>query len=175
MSAARFRPSGRLRGTLTPPPDKSISHRAVLLGAVADGGEPRHLGDLFHDPGEWEAIRAELEESQVSRRTVRLRGARGLSTPPIDDIESYWTPAEKAQAMSMLARSVSHALSLGFTQQELKQNAEARATLNDVVQRGITVTQHKDGETQAEVLWPPPAVQDEPVAASRLEGHQYQQ
>ncbi|MFC4171333.1 LLM class flavin-dependent oxidoreductase [Microvirga sp. GCM10011540] len=35
-----------------------------------------------------------------------LRGARGLSRPPIDDIESYWSPAEKAQAMRMLARSV---------------------------------------------------------------------
>ena len=35
-----------------------------------------------------------------------LRGARGLSQPPIDDIESYWSPAEKAQAMRMLARSL---------------------------------------------------------------------
>jgi alkanesulfonate monooxygenase SsuD/methylene tetrahydromethanopterin reductase-like flavin-dependent oxidoreductase (luciferase family) len=35
-----------------------------------------------------------------------FRGARGLSRPPIDDIESYWRPAEKAQAMQMLARSV---------------------------------------------------------------------
>jgi len=31
--------------------------------------------------------------------------------------------------------------------------------MDDVVQRGITVTQHRDGETQSEVLWPPPAVQ----------------
>ena len=35
-----------------------------------------------------------------------LRGERGLSRPPIDDIESYWTPAEKAQALQMLARSI---------------------------------------------------------------------
>ncbi len=35
-----------------------------------------------------------------------FRGARGLSPPPIDDIESYWTPREKAQAMAMLARSI---------------------------------------------------------------------
>jgi len=35
-----------------------------------------------------------------------LRGSRGLSQPPIDDIESYWSPAEKTQAMSMLARSI---------------------------------------------------------------------
>ncbi len=35
-----------------------------------------------------------------------FRGARGLSQPPIDDIESYWTPMEKAQAARMLARSI---------------------------------------------------------------------
>jgi luciferase family oxidoreductase group 1 len=35
-----------------------------------------------------------------------FRGSRGLSQPPIDDIESYWSPAEKAQAMSMLTRSI---------------------------------------------------------------------
>jgi luciferase family oxidoreductase group 1 len=35
-----------------------------------------------------------------------FRGSRGLSQPPIDDIESYWSPMEKAQAMSMLARSI---------------------------------------------------------------------
>ncbi|MHB1468698.1 MAG: 3-phosphoshikimate 1-carboxyvinyltransferase [Solirubrobacteraceae bacterium] len=32
----RFEPSGRLFGTLAPPPDKSISHRAALLGAMSD-------------------------------------------------------------------------------------------------------------------------------------------
>ena len=35
-----------------------------------------------------------------------FRGARGLSQPPIDDIETYWSPAEKTQAMRMLARSI---------------------------------------------------------------------
>ncbi|MEJ7875373.1 MAG: 3-phosphoshikimate 1-carboxyvinyltransferase [Solirubrobacterales bacterium] len=37
MSAQRFEPSGALSGSLTPPPDKSISHRAALLGAMASG------------------------------------------------------------------------------------------------------------------------------------------
>ena len=32
-----------------------------------------------------------------------FRGARGLLKPPIDDIESYWTPSEKIQASRMLA------------------------------------------------------------------------
>ncbi|HML27795.1 MAG TPA: LLM class flavin-dependent oxidoreductase, partial [Hyphomicrobium sp.] len=35
-----------------------------------------------------------------------VRGARQLSQPPIEDIESYWSPREKAQATAMLARSI---------------------------------------------------------------------
>jgi luciferase family oxidoreductase group 1 len=35
-----------------------------------------------------------------------FRGERGLSRPPIDDIDSYWTPAEKAQALQWLSRSI---------------------------------------------------------------------
>ena len=38
-------------------------------------------------------------------RRVLFRGARGLSQPPIDDIES-WSPSAKAQAARMLARSI---------------------------------------------------------------------
>ena len=35
-----------------------------------------------------------------------LRGERMLSRPPIDDIDSYWSPPEQAQARRMLARSI---------------------------------------------------------------------
>ena len=37
--------------------------------------------------------------------TNMIRNTRGQMRPPIDDIETYWTPAEKAQAMRMLACS----------------------------------------------------------------------
>src|SRR3954453_11942964 len=37
MSAVRFDPVSRLEGELTTPPDKSISHRAAILGAMSDG------------------------------------------------------------------------------------------------------------------------------------------
>ncbi len=37
MSARRFESSGPLQGALAPPPDKSISHRAALLGAIGEG------------------------------------------------------------------------------------------------------------------------------------------
>ncbi|WP_158742113.1 LLM class flavin-dependent oxidoreductase [Acidisphaera sp. L21] len=37
--------------------------------------------------------------------TNLFRGTRGKLLPPIDDIETYWSPSEKAQAMGMLACS----------------------------------------------------------------------
>lgn len=37
METARFEPRGPLAGALTPPADKSISHRAAIFGAIADG------------------------------------------------------------------------------------------------------------------------------------------
>ena len=36
QTSARFEPSGSLTGSVTPPADKSISHRAALFGAMAD-------------------------------------------------------------------------------------------------------------------------------------------
>jgi 3-phosphoshikimate 1-carboxyvinyltransferase len=33
----RFEPAGALRGELRPPPDKSVSHRAALIGGMAEG------------------------------------------------------------------------------------------------------------------------------------------
>jgi luciferase family oxidoreductase group 1 len=47
-----------------------------------------------------------LATTQQMSFTNLIRGARGLSRPPIDDIESYWEPAEKAHVMGMLARSI---------------------------------------------------------------------
>jgi luciferase family oxidoreductase group 1 len=47
-----------------------------------------------------------LATTQQMSFTNMFRGRRGLSQPPIDDIETYWSPAEKAQAMQMLARSI---------------------------------------------------------------------
>lgn len=36
----------RLRGTISPPPDKSISHRAAIFGAIADGCS--HIGNFLY-------------------------------------------------------------------------------------------------------------------------------
>jgi 3-phosphoshikimate 1-carboxyvinyltransferase len=59
---AKFEPSGRLSGTITPPADKSISHRAALFGAMAD--EPVGVRNY---------LRAEDTESTLN--AVRALGA----------------------------------------------------------------------------------------------------
>ncbi|MET0222570.1 MAG: LLM class flavin-dependent oxidoreductase [Tardiphaga sp.] len=47
-----------------------------------------------------------LWTTQQMSFTNMFRGTRGLSQPPIDDIETYWSPAEKAQAMGMLRLAI---------------------------------------------------------------------
>ena len=47
-----------------------------------------------------------LATTQQMSFTDMFRGTRGLSKPPIDDIETYWSGAEKAQASHMLAFSI---------------------------------------------------------------------
>jgi len=60
--------------------------------------------NIIAAPTDREAVR--LATTQQMSFTNIFRGARGLSQPPIDDIETYWTPREKMQAQHMLARSI---------------------------------------------------------------------
>ncbi len=78
---SRFKPSGQL--------DRPYAMVGVNVIAAGTDGEARRLAT-----------------TQQMAFANMFRGARGLSQPPIDDIETYWTPAEKAQAMRMLARSI---------------------------------------------------------------------
>jgi luciferase family oxidoreductase group 1 len=53
-----------------------------------------------------DATARRLATSQQMSFADLVRGVRGYTRPPIDDIETYWTPMEKAQAGRMLAESV---------------------------------------------------------------------
>lgn len=55
---------------------------------------------------ETDAEAKRLATTQQMSFVNMFRGARGLSQPPIDDIESYWSLSEKAQVQRMLARSI---------------------------------------------------------------------
>ena len=76
----RFQPSAQL--------DRPYAMVGVNVIAADTDEEARHL---FTSPQQ--------------SFTNLFRGARGKLQPPIDDIESYWTPSEKAQAMNMLSCS----------------------------------------------------------------------
>ena len=86
MSAARFEPSGPLRGTLAPPPDKSISHRAALIAAMGDGecrveryldaADTRSTLDAVRALGARVEVKADDEDAAtVTIGGVGLRGA----------------------------------------------------------------------------------------------------
>jgi luciferase family oxidoreductase group 1 len=55
---------------------------------------------------ETDAEARRLATTQQMSFTSIFRDARGLSKPPIDDIETYWTPLEKAQVGRMMACSI---------------------------------------------------------------------
>jgi luciferase family oxidoreductase group 1 len=78
---ARFKPSAQL--------DKSYAMVGVNIIAAESDAEAKRLATT----------------QQMSFANI-FRGARKLSQPPIDDIETYWSPMEKVQAGRMLARSI---------------------------------------------------------------------
>ena len=83
----RFAPSGRLRGRVSAPPDKSISHRAALLGAMTD--EPVRIHgylDAADTNSTLQALRSlgaliEQRDAEVTVRGVGLREAREVTNP----------------------------------------------------------------------------------------------
>jgi len=96
VSGERVRPMrGPLQGALRVPGDKSISHRALLFGALADG-ETRiegllNAGDCLATQGCLRALGVGIERMEEGGVTVQGRGLRGglqASTGPIDCIRS---------------------------------------------------------------------------------------
>ena len=77
-----------------------------MPGAVANpqGGVDRGRAVIADAESDAEARR--LATTQQMSFVNLIRGARGLGQAPIDDIETYWSPMEKAQALRMLACSI---------------------------------------------------------------------
>jgi len=87
--AARVRPSPRLRGELRLPGDKSISHRALLMAALADGASTIEGAgdgvDVRSTAGIVRTLGAAVDRRPDAGRTVSYRvvspGADGLRQP----------------------------------------------------------------------------------------------
>jgi 3-phosphoshikimate 1-carboxyvinyltransferase len=91
MSSARFDPSGPLRGSLRPPSDKSISHRAALIAAMGEGGTMIEgyldAADTRSTLAAVEALGARVEggdDSLSSQLRVHGVGLRGAESADID-------------------------------------------------------------------------------------------
>jgi 3-phosphoshikimate 1-carboxyvinyltransferase len=77
----RFEPSGPLRGSVVPPADKSISHRAALFGAMSD--EPVTVRNYLYAEDTLSTLHAlrvlgagvDMHEDELVIRGVGLRGA----------------------------------------------------------------------------------------------------
>ena len=79
------RPSGPLRGEIRVPGDKSISHRSVMLGAIADG-ETRIGGllegeDVLATVAAFRAMGVEIDGPAGGHAVVRGVGCDGLAAP----------------------------------------------------------------------------------------------
>jgi 3-phosphoshikimate 1-carboxyvinyltransferase len=86
----RVQPGGRIAGTLTVPGDKSISHRALMLGAIAQG-DTRISGflagvDCLSTLRALEALGVQIERLRETEVLVHGVGAAGLAAPaaPLD-------------------------------------------------------------------------------------------
>jgi 3-phosphoshikimate 1-carboxyvinyltransferase len=86
----KIAPGAALRGHIAVPGDKSISHRAVLLGAIADGETSvRGFGrsqDTEATIGAVRALGATVHDDEVDALRIAGVGLRGLQNPgePID-------------------------------------------------------------------------------------------
>jgi luciferase family oxidoreductase group 1 len=87
---ALFQAIDLYRARFTPSPHNATSHAMAGVNVI--------LADS-------DAEAQRLFTSIQMRFADMFRGARGYLKPPIEDIEAYWSPSEKAQASRMLACS----------------------------------------------------------------------
>ena len=73
MSTVRVDPSGPLKGTLVPPPDKSISHRMALLGAMSD--TPVRIANYLEAEDTLSTLRAVAGARRARRAARRTRSS----------------------------------------------------------------------------------------------------
>lgn len=78
-------PGGTVGGELTIPGDKSISHRALMLGGIAEGRTEIHgflaSEDCLATLAALRAMGVRVEQPQATRVSVHGVGVRGLSAP----------------------------------------------------------------------------------------------
>jgi 3-phosphoshikimate 1-carboxyvinyltransferase len=97
MSQLTVHPSASLQGSVRVPGDKSISHRALMFGALADGRSRIDgflpSGDCLATLGCLQALGIKIDRHDETALTVHGRGLRGLQKPaaPLNCVRSGTT------------------------------------------------------------------------------------
>ena len=89
-----FRPGAALRGTLVPPPDKSLSHRAALLGAMsAEPVQVTNYLDAADTRSSLDAVRAlgALVDARDGELIIRGPGLRSATAGVAIDVGNAGT------------------------------------------------------------------------------------
>jgi 3-phosphoshikimate 1-carboxyvinyltransferase len=96
MPVVRVAPVPAIGGTLRVPPDKSLTHRALMLAAVSDRevriARPLDSADTGATLGAVEACGVRVEGHLGDALAVSGRGLRGLRPPPALDCANAGTP-----------------------------------------------------------------------------------
>ncbi len=95
VATVRLAPANALRGTIDVPPDKSITHRALLLGAISDRTvtihRPLDSADTAATLAAVEACGVEAQGHLGDRVVLTGRGLRGLRPPGTVDCANAGT------------------------------------------------------------------------------------
>ena len=89
MNSISLTGSGKLQGTFTPPGDKSISHRALMIGAISDGQSLYthflEAEDCLHTMKVFQAMGISITlEKGNGKITIQGKGLKGLKAPDRD-------------------------------------------------------------------------------------------
>lgn len=85
MKKLTIKPSGPLKGTITVPGDKSISHRSIIFGSIAEG-VTRVKGllegeDVLCTIGAFRALGVSIRKEKPGRWRIEGKGLKGLKAP----------------------------------------------------------------------------------------------
>jgi len=86
MNSTVVNQQGKIQGSFTPPGDKSISHRAVMFGALADGTSSYthflEAEDCLHTLMAFQAMGVKADHARgTGRMTIYGKGLRSLTAP----------------------------------------------------------------------------------------------
>ncbi|UHC17375.1 3-phosphoshikimate 1-carboxyvinyltransferase [Methylobacterium currus] len=165
-------PGTALRGRLRPPGDKSISHRAIILGLLSLG-ETRIEGllegdDVLRTAAAAKALGAGIDRDGEGRWRVRGVGVGGLSDP--QGVLDFGNAGTGSRLMMGVVGG--HPVTATFDGDASLRKRPMRRILDPLVQMGVTVVEQAEGGRVPLTLRGPreavPITYESPVASAQV-------